>query len=110
MLSPLRFLSSYRADVLSPLGCASRMLNVSYSWEVDKRMKALRQIYDSMPPTIECPEDLRSRRVEVVFLALDEGDAQDATITAGWSDGLFERTAGAWQGEPLRRWPQGELA
>ncbi|MFZ2449300.1 MAG: hypothetical protein WAW36_02125 [Methylovulum miyakonense] len=26
----------------------------------------------------------------------------------GWSMGFFERTAGAWQGEPLERAPQGE--
>lgn len=71
-------------------------------------MKALRQIYDSMPPTIECPEDLRSRRVEVVFLALDDAEAQVSAITPAWPEGLFERTAGAWQGDPLRRLPQGE--
>lgn len=71
-------------------------------------MKALRQIYDSIPPTIECPEDLRSRRVEVVFLALDEVDGQVGAVTPDWPAGLFERTAGAWQGEPLQRAPQGE--
>lgn len=26
----------------------------------------------------------------------------------GWPPGFFERTAGAWQGEPLERAPQGE--
>ena len=26
----------------------------------------------------------------------------------GWSPGLFERTAGAWQGELLERAPQGQ--
>lgn len=26
----------------------------------------------------------------------------------GWPPGLYERTAGAWQGEPLERAPQGE--
>lgn len=26
----------------------------------------------------------------------------------GWSPGFFERTAGAWQGEPLERGDQGE--
>jgi len=72
-------------------------------------MKALRQIYDSIPPTIECPKDLRSRRVEVVFLALDDAEAQVSVFTPGWPEGLFERTAGAWQGEPLQRGPQGEL-
>lgn len=28
--------------------------------------------------------------------------------STGWSPGLFERTAGAWKGEPLERAPQGE--
>lgn len=28
--------------------------------------------------------------------------------STAWSPGLFERTAGAWQGEPLERAPQGE--
>jgi len=27
---------------------------------------------------------------------------------AGWPPGFFEETAGAWQGEPLERSPQGE--
>ena len=27
---------------------------------------------------------------------------------AGWPVGFFEETAGAWQGEPLERSPQGE--
>jgi hypothetical protein len=26
----------------------------------------------------------------------------------GWTPGLFDRTAGAWKGEPLERAPQGE--
>jgi hypothetical protein len=26
----------------------------------------------------------------------------------GWPPGLFQRTAGAWKGEPLERRPQGE--
>ena len=28
--------------------------------------------------------------------------------SAGWNPSLFERTAGAWQGEPLERASQGE--
>ena len=30
------------------------------------------------------------------------------TKATGWSPGFFEQTAGAWQGEPLTRGPQGE--
>lgn len=29
-------------------------------------------------------------------------------VEDGWSPGFFERTFGAWQGEPLVREPQGE--
>ena len=71
-------------------------------------MRALRQIYDSMPATIEAPEQLRSQHVEVVFLVLDEDGPDSAAAEPGWAEGLFERTAGAWQGEPLRRAHQGE--
>lgn len=71
-------------------------------------MRALRRIYESMPSEIEIPEALRSRRVEVVFLELDEDETQGVAIKADWPHGLFERTAGAWQGEPLERASQGE--
>ena len=70
-------------------------------------MRALRKIYESMPPRIEIPEDLRSRRIEVVLLEL-EGDETHTVTEAHWPEGLFERTAGAWQGEPLKRSPQGD--
>ncbi len=70
-------------------------------------MRALRKIYDSLPPMIEIPRDLRSRRVEVVFLDLDECEASSVVLNADWPEGLFERTAGAWHGELLRE-PQGE--
>ena len=48
------------------------------------------------------PPDLQSRRVEIVFLALEESNAADLASNADWPAGLFERTAGAWQGELLR--------
>ena len=71
-------------------------------------MRALRQIYDVLPSTIEIPEDLRCRRVEVVFLELDDRESSEVALKADWPEGLFERTAGAWQGEPLERVAQGE--
>ena len=70
-------------------------------------MRALRQIYDSLPPVIEIPKDFRTRRVEVVFLEIEESDAPGIALNADWPEGLFERTAGAWQGELLRE-SQGE--
>jgi hypothetical protein len=39
----------------------------------------------------------------VVFESL-----KSAETIVGWPPGFFERTAGAWQGEPLTREPQGE--
>ena len=33
---------------------------------------------------------------------------QPAPTERGWPPGFFEATAGAWQGEPLQREPQGE--
>lgn len=70
-------------------------------------MRALRQIYDSLPSSIEIPKDLHSRRVEVVFLELEDTEASEVTSRADWPEGLFERTAGAWQGELVRE-HQGE--
>lgn len=70
-------------------------------------MRALRQIYDSLPPTIEIPEDLRRRHVEVVFLELDESAGLGEAVRDDWPAGLYERTSGAWQGE-LAREPQAD--
>ncbi len=37
-----------------------------------------------------------------------EGVAKKSPEELGWPPGFFERTAGAWQGEPLVREPQGK--
>ncbi len=38
-----------------------------------------------------------------------QGQEKDSTDRdLGWTPGFFERTAGAWQGEPLERGDQGE--
>ena len=70
-------------------------------------MRAVRQIYDSLPSKIEIPEDLRRRHVEEVFLDLEESEGSGVAMGDDWPPGLYERTAGAWQGE-LCREPQGE--
>ncbi|WP_328985164.1 hypothetical protein [Thiorhodovibrio winogradskyi] len=57
---------------------------------------------------IEIPEDLCRRHVEVVFLELDERETPEVASGTDWPEGLFERTAGAWQGEPLKRGEQGQ--
>ena len=62
-------------------------------------MNAIRQVYDAVPDSLPVPPSMRRRRVEVVFLALDE-DA--APIRADWSQGLFEQTAAALPELPER--------
>ena len=57
------------------------------------------------------PPDLASQEVDlvVVFEPVTGANATASPAEAsGWPPGLFERTAGAWQGEPLTREPQGE--
>ncbi len=70
-------------------------------------MRALRQIYESLPPVIEIPSVLRRRHVEVVFLELEDSESSGGAVGADWPVGLYERTAGTWQGELVRE-PQGE--
>lgn len=70
-------------------------------------MRTLRQIYDSLPPTIDIPKDLRCRHVEVVFLELEESKVTGVALGDEWPAGLYERTAGARQGG-LSREHQGD--
>ncbi|MGJ3247459.1 MAG: hypothetical protein ACFE0I_15475 [Elainellaceae cyanobacterium] len=42
---------------------------------------------------------------QAAIAPLPDSTAKDSL---GWSTRFFERTAGAWQGEPLVRPPQGE--
>ncbi len=73
-------------------------------------MQPIRQIIDDTPASIPVPRELQHRRVEIIFWPLDEAAStvdveRDAN---GWPVGFFEATAGAWEGEPLQRAPQGE--
>lgn len=60
-----------------------------------------------------CRQRLKSRRisrrrhVEVVFLELDASEGSGVAESDDWPAGLYERTAGAWQGELFRE-SQGE--
>jgi hypothetical protein len=51
------------------------------------------------------PPEFADRDIDlvVVFEPLKSAEA------VGWPPGFFEQTAGAWQGEPLTREPQGEF-
>ncbi|OGG51978.1 MAG: hypothetical protein A3F84_15280 [Candidatus Handelsmanbacteria bacterium RIFCSPLOWO2_12_FULL_64_10] len=59
---------------------------------------------------LRVPTDLPESDVEVVVVVqpISDGDEQKSSGKSGWPPGFFERTAGAWQGEPLVREPQGE--
>ena len=40
-------------------------------------MIAIRNIYEKMPDTIEIPEELRQKKVEVIILSLDDSAASE---------------------------------
>lgn len=67
-------------------------------------MNAIRQVYDTVPDSLPVPPSMRRRRVEVVFLALDEETVPPLTesIRDDWPAGFFEQTAGAIPDLPER--------
>ena len=60
-------------------------------------MNAIRLVYDAVPDKVSVPPTMRRRRVEVVFLALDEErvPALTESIRDDWPTGFFEQTAGS---------------
>jgi hypothetical protein len=68
------------------------------SMHVRARVDKQGQVMFRMPPEF-ADQDVD---LVVVFEPLKSAEA------IGWPPGFFERTAGAWQGEPLTREPQGE--
>jgi hypothetical protein len=54
---------------------------------------------------IQLPVEITDQDVEVLVSYQPVAATQKRT----WSPGFFERTFGAWQGEPLVREPQGDL-
>ncbi|MCC8991777.1 MAG: hypothetical protein LM514_04190 [Streptococcus sp.] len=73
-------------------------------------MKPFRQIIEDGPEFIQVPQELRHQRLEVIIWPLVDAKTveESAATPHGWPVGLFECTAGAWQGEPLVREPQGD--
>ena len=53
---------------------------------------------------IQLPVEINDQDVEVMVIYQPVAPTQKRT----WSPGFFERTFGAWQGEPLVREPQGD--
>jgi len=56
---------------------------------------------------LQIPTGITNADLEVIVVVAPAARAQ-APEDLGWSPGFFEMTAGAWQGEPLVRAPQGE--
>ena len=54
---------------------------------------------------IKLPLEMANQELEVMVIY----QPVDKKAKRSWPPGFFERTFGAWQGEPLVREPQGEL-
>ena len=73
----------------------------------EQHMNAIRLLYDAVPDHVSVPPTMRRRRVEVVFLALDE---DVAPTQAGWSQGIIEQTAATLPDLPEREDQNGPAA
>ncbi|MCL5125210.1 MAG: hypothetical protein M1511_12055 [Deltaproteobacteria bacterium] len=70
-------------------------------------MGVVRQIYESLPETIQMPDSLKNRPVEVILLPLDEAPVRpDKRRKKQKSAYEF---LGAWKAEILTRPEQGEF-
>jgi hypothetical protein len=68
-------------------------------------MFAIRQIIEDPRDVIPIPPELRHRRTEVIFIAID----QEPEIPAlSHQNPLLASLAGCWEGEQLERAPQGD--
>jgi hypothetical protein len=54
--------------------------------------------------TFRMPSEFANQNVDLVVVF----EPPKLAEAVGWPPGFFERTAGAWQGGPLTREPQGE--
>jgi len=63
-------------------------------------MFAYRQIIDDPADVVPVPPELRHRRIEVIFIALESAADERVTTLAS--------LAGCWQGDDLERPPQGD--
>jgi len=68
-------------------------------------MYAIRQIIDDPQEMIPVPLELRHRRTEVIFIAMDQEVSEPTQMT---SKPTLASLAGCWEGEPLERAPQGD--
>ena len=71
-------------------------------------MKPIRKIYQDAPDSIDIPEELRHRPVEIIIWPLSEQTESAAQVDEnGWPHGFFEQTFGSLPDLPDREW-QGE--
>ncbi len=68
-------------------------------------MFAIRQIIEDPQDVIPIPPELRHRRTEVIFIAIDQEPG--AAVTSQGKPTLAS-LAGCWKGESLERGPQGD--
>lgn len=68
-------------------------------------MFAIRQIIESPQETIAIPIELRHRRTEIIFIALDSISEPVQPITKKFT---LKSLAGCWEGDNFSRAPQGE--
>ena len=69
-------------------------------------MYAFRQIIEDPQDVVAIPPELRHRRTEVIFIAIDE-EVNDALPTSDQVS--LASLAGCWEGEPIIRSPQGDF-
>jgi len=68
-------------------------------------MFAIRQIIDDPQDVIPVPPELRHRRTEVIFIAME----QETETVAAQPKPSLASLAGCWEGELLERAPQGDF-
>ena len=57
---------------------------------------------------LDVPTNIKNAELEVVVTLKNIISTSENRKKLEWSPGFFEKTAGAWEGEPLQREPQGE--
>lgn len=67
-------------------------------------MFAIRQIIEDPQDFIPIPQELRHRRTEVIFLEIEP----ESTIPTATQKTTLASLAGCWEGESLKREPQGD--
>lgn len=68
-------------------------------------MFAIRQIIEDPQDVIPIPPELRHRRTEVIFIAIDQ---EPEAPTLAQQKPTLASLAGCWEGDPLERTAQGD--